>query len=103
LQRKAPAGRHPGENGEVHTNGLENFRGYAKRRLKACHGGFKRSFRLFIREMGLRFNQRNDPGMAAYPTPLDWSMIVCDANHSKPAGSQNPAGFPWLRSLLELD
>ncbi len=37
-------------NGKVHINGLENFRGYGKRRLKAYHGGFKRNFRLFRRE-----------------------------------------------------
>jgi hypothetical protein len=32
------------------NNGLESYCGYAKRRLKAYHGGFKRAFRLFIRE-----------------------------------------------------
>ena len=34
--------------------------------LKAYHGGFKRNFRLFIREVEFRFNQRNDPGMIDY-------------------------------------
>ncbi len=34
--------------------------------LKACHGGFKHKFSLFIREMEFRFNQRNDPGMTDY-------------------------------------
>jgi len=43
------------------SNGLENFRGYAKRRLKAHHGGFKRNFSLFIREMEFSFNHRNEP------------------------------------------
>ena len=32
--------------GKVPINGIENFRGYAKRRLKAYHGGFKRNFSL---------------------------------------------------------
>jgi len=45
----------------VHIKGLENFRGYAERRLKADHGGFKRNFRLFIREMEFSFNHRNEP------------------------------------------
>jgi transposase-like protein len=42
------------------NNGIETFWGYAKRRLKACHGGFKRNFRLFIRARPFRFNHRND-------------------------------------------
>jgi hypothetical protein len=33
---------------------ISDFRGYAKRRLKTGHGGFKRSFRLFIRERSFR-------------------------------------------------
>jgi transposase len=36
--------------GKVPVHCFENFRGYAKRRLKSDHGGFTRSFRLFIRE-----------------------------------------------------
>lgn len=44
----------------VHINGIENFWGFAKRRLKLYHGGFKRNFPLFIREMEFRFNHRND-------------------------------------------
>jgi transposase-like protein len=48
------------------SNGLESYCEYAKRRLKSDHGGFKRNFRLFIREMEFRFNQRNDPGMIDY-------------------------------------
>ena len=36
--------------GKVPVHCFENFRGYAKRRLKSDHGGFKRSFRLSIRE-----------------------------------------------------
>ena len=33
---------------------INAFRGYAKRLLKACHGGFNRNLRLFIREGGFR-------------------------------------------------
>jgi transposase-like protein len=36
--------------GKVPVHCFENFRGYAKRRLKSDHGGFKRNCRLFIRE-----------------------------------------------------
>jgi len=52
--------------GRSHINGIENFWGYAKRRLKVYHGGFKRNFHLFIREMEFRFNHRNDPDMLTY-------------------------------------
>lgn len=47
--------------GRTHINGIENFWGFAKRRLKMYHGGWKRNFRLFIREMEFRFNHRRDP------------------------------------------
>ena len=46
--------------GKVHINGIENFWGYAKRRLKLYHGGFKKNFPLFLKEMEFRFNQRNN-------------------------------------------
>jgi transposase len=49
--------------GRSHINGIENFWGFAKRRLKMYHGGWKRNFRLFIREMEFRFNRRNDPAV----------------------------------------
>jgi transposase-like protein len=39
---------------------FETFRGYAKRLLKTYHGGFNRNFRLFIRELGFRFNHCDD-------------------------------------------
>ncbi|MBD3400564.1 MAG: IS1595 family transposase, partial [Candidatus Coatesbacteria bacterium] len=45
--------------GRTHINGLENFRGYAKRRLKADHGGFKHSFGLLITERSFSFNHRD--------------------------------------------
>ncbi len=53
-------------NGKVHINGIESFRGYAKRRLKAYHGGFIRNDRLCIREMELRFNHRDDEDALNY-------------------------------------
>jgi len=34
--------------GRNHINGIENFWGFAKRRLKMYHGGWKRNFRLVI-------------------------------------------------------
>ena len=52
--------------GRSHINGIENFWGYAKRRLKVYHGGFKRNFHLFIREMEFRFNHRNDKNVLKY-------------------------------------
>ncbi len=33
--------------GKAHINGIENFWGFAKRRLKMDHGGHKKNFRLF--------------------------------------------------------
>jgi transposase len=65
-------------NGKNHINGIENFWGYAKRRLKAYHGGFKRNFRLFIREMEFRFNHRNDENTLddLQDALLNWSAQV---------------------------
>jgi len=53
-------------NGKAHINGIENFWGFAKRRLKMYHGGFKKNFTLFIREMEFRFNHRDDENVVAY-------------------------------------
>jgi transposase len=53
-------------NGKAHINGIENFWGFAKRRLKMYHGGFKKNFPLFIREMEFRFNHRNDENVVDY-------------------------------------
>ena len=53
-------------NGKAHINGIENFWGFAKRRLKMYHGGFKKNFPLFIREMEFRFNRRNDSEVVTY-------------------------------------
>ena len=52
--------------GRAHINGIENFWGFAKRRLKMYHGGFKRNFPLFMREMEFRFNHRDDPEVVEY-------------------------------------
>ena len=46
--------------GRSHINGIENFWGFAKRRLKMYHGGWKKNFRLFLKEMEFRFNHGNE-------------------------------------------
>ena len=46
-------------NGEVRINGLDSCRGYGKRRLSACNGGFIRNDRLYIRERTLRYSHRD--------------------------------------------
>jgi transposase len=56
--------------GDAHINGIENFRGFAKRRLKLYHGGFKKHLPLFIREMEFRRNHRNDPHAVDYLSRL---------------------------------
>ena len=56
--------------GKRHINGIENFWGFAKRRLKMYHGGYKRNFILFIREMEYRFNHRNDSMVIDHLTNL---------------------------------
>lgn len=53
-------------NGKTHINGIENFWGFAKRRLKMYHGGYKKNLPLFIREMEFRFNYRNDHNVIDY-------------------------------------
>jgi len=63
--------------GRNHINGNENIWGYAKRRLKMYHGGYKSNFRLFIREMEFRFNHRNDPMALNYlKSILDSRFII---------------------------
>lgn len=52
--------------GAIHINGIENFWGFAKRRLKMYHGGYKKNFRLFMREMEFRFNYRNNETVLQY-------------------------------------
>jgi transposase-like protein len=52
--------------GKVPVHSFENVRGYAKCRLKTDHGGFKRNFRLFIRERSFRFTLRDDENALNY-------------------------------------
>jgi len=52
--------------GRAHINGIENFWSFAKRRLKLYHGGYKKNFRLFMREMEFRFNHRDDPNVVEH-------------------------------------
>jgi transposase len=52
--------------GKAHINGIENFWGFAKRRLKMYHGGYKKNLPLFIREMEFRFNHRKDNNVIDY-------------------------------------
>lgn len=73
--------------GRNHINGrrpplaagsFENFWGFSKRRLKMYHGGWKRNFRLFIREMEFRFNERHnaDPVVLLQKLLKDWSGLL---------------------------
>lgn len=57
--------------GKAHINGIENFWGFAKRRLKLYHGGYKKNFYLFLKEMEFRFNHRNDNNV----TDLLWNLL----------------------------
>ena len=45
--------------GGITINSIENFRGYAKRRLTADHSGFKRNYRLLITGRSFSFNRRD--------------------------------------------
>lgn len=56
--------------GTRHINSIENFWGFAKRRLKMYHGGYKKNFQLFMREMEYRFNHRNDSMVVNHLTNL---------------------------------
>ena len=53
-------------NGKSHINGIENFWGFAKQRLKIYHGGYKKNFYLFLKEMEFRFNNRNNKTVLKY-------------------------------------
>jgi transposase len=53
-----------------HINGIENFWGFAKRRLKMYHGGFKKNFPLFMKEMEFRFNQRDNDNVVELLTKM---------------------------------
>jgi len=56
--------------GRNHINGIENFWGFAKRRLKMYHGGFKKNFPLFMKEMEFRFNQRDNDNVVELLTKM---------------------------------
>lgn len=43
-----------------HINGIENFWGYAKTKLKRYYGVSRSHLYLFLKEMEFRFNQRNE-------------------------------------------
>jgi len=45
--------------GRNHINGIENFWGYAKTKLKRYYGVSRRYYYLYIKEMEFKFNNRN--------------------------------------------
>ena len=47
-----------------HINGIENFWGYAKTKLKRYYGIDRKRFNLYLKEMEFRFNHRKDPDLA---------------------------------------
>ncbi len=48
-----------------HINGIENFWGYAKTRLKSYYGVSRGHFYLYLKEMEFRFNNRKSADLAA--------------------------------------
>ncbi|MBM3256417.1 MAG: IS1595 family transposase [Candidatus Moranbacteria bacterium] len=46
-----------------HINGIENFWGYAKTKLKKYYGIDRKYFYLYLKEMEFRFNYRKDPDL----------------------------------------
>jgi transposase len=47
-----------------HINGIENFRGYAKTKLKSYYGVSRGHFYLYLKEMEFRFNRRGAANLA---------------------------------------
>lgn len=47
-----------------HINGIENFWGYAKTKLKKYYGIDRKYFYLYLKEMEFRFNHRKDPDLS---------------------------------------
>jgi transposase len=47
-----------------HINGIENFWGYAKTRLRKYHGISRKHFYFYLKEMEFRFNNRKEPNLA---------------------------------------
>jgi len=48
-----------------HINGIENFWGYAKTKLKSYYGVSREHFYFYLKEMEFRFNHRKEPDLAA--------------------------------------
>jgi transposase len=48
-----------------HINGIENFRGYAKTKLKSYYGVSREHFYCYLKEMEFRFNHREAANLAA--------------------------------------
>jgi transposase-like protein len=48
-----------------HINGIENFRGYAKTKLKSYYGVSREHFYFYLKAMEFRFNQRKVADLAA--------------------------------------
>ena len=49
-----------------HINGIENFWGYAKTKLRSYHGINRKHFYLYLKEMEFRFNHRNHPQLGLF-------------------------------------
>jgi transposase len=48
-----------------HINGIENFRRYAKTKLKSYYGVSREHFYFYLKEMEFRFNYQKLPDLAA--------------------------------------
>jgi transposase len=48
-----------------HINGIQNFWGYAKTKLKSYYGVSREHFYFYLKEMEFRFNNRIEPDLAA--------------------------------------
>jgi transposase len=48
-----------------HINGIEDFWGYAKIKLKSYYGVSREHFYFYLKEMGFRFNHRKAANLAA--------------------------------------
>ena len=48
-----------------HINGIENFWGYAKTKLKSYYGVSREHFYFYLKEMEFRFNHRKVADLAA--------------------------------------
>lgn len=55
--------KHFGHDRRYHINGIENFWGYAKTRLRRYHGISRKYFYLYLKEVEFRFNHRKQPNL----------------------------------------